>query len=64
MVRRKEVREVRGDESPVSQEIVKERDRIIIRFGNSTLTLTAGGIAGEVIRSANDMHTSDNPTRS
>lgn len=44
-MRRKEVREVRGDESPVPQEIVKEWDRIVIRFGNSTLTLTVGGIA-------------------
>lgn len=44
MARRKGVREVRGDESPAPQEVVKERDRIIIRFGDSTLTLTAGGI--------------------
>lgn len=49
-MRRKGVRGVRGDESPVSQEIVKERDRIIIRFGNSTLTLTAGGITLELKR--------------
>lgn len=36
--------------NPVSQEIVKERDRIVIRFGNSTLTLTAGGITLELKR--------------
>lgn len=51
-------------ESLVPQEIVKKRDRIVIRFGNSTLTLTAGGITVEAIRDANDIRTSDNPARS
>ena len=36
--------------NPVSQEIVKERNRIVIRFGDSTLTLTAGGITLELKR--------------
>lgn len=37
------------EESPALSEIIEERDRITIRFGNSTLTLTAGSLLEVVI---------------
>ena len=59
----KEGGEGMAEERPALPEIIEERDRITIRFGNSTLTLTAGSLTVEQNRSRPHSESTDDSSR-
>lgn len=61
--RRKGVRGMEQQNSPVLSEIIEEQDRITIQFGDSILSLTAGGFTLEQNKSHPHFESTDDSSR-